>query len=243
MYIVKRPGTTFIQTWHGTPLKKLALDMDTVHMAGEIGIEDYKANFKKNTKTWDYLVSQNHYSTQVFRRAFDFNKEMLEIGYPRNDILFKKDTPEDINKLKIQMGLPLDKRIILYAPTWRDNQYYGLGKYKFNPALDFSRLIEEFDDTIILVKYHYLVVDSIDWGAYNGFIRPCKVSEDISLLYLVSDLLITDYSSVMFDYSLLRRPMIFYCYDLQEYKDSLRGFYFDFLDKLQVQLQNHRRID
>ena len=230
MYIVKPAETVFIQTWHGTPLKKLGLDMDDVYMAGETSIEDYKENFRKNTKTWDYLISQNNYSSQIFSRAFDYHKEILEIGYPRNDILFREDNEDDINRLKRQMGLPLDKGIILYAPTWRDNKYYDLGEYKFEAPLDFKALKEEFgEDLIILVKQHYLVVDHIDWGQYEGFVRSFDTSQDISDLYLVSDILITDYSSVMFDYSILRRPIIFYCYDLEEYKDSLRGLYFDFV--------------
>ncbi len=232
MYIIKRPECRYIQTWHGTPLKKLALDMDTVFMAGEKGIDDYKKNFYENAQTWDYLISQNHYSTEIFRRAFGFKKEMLEIGYPRNDILFQMNHPEDISNLKLRLGLPLDKRIILYAPTWRDNEFYGQGKYKFNPSIDFSLLQEALgEDSVMIVKYHYLVMDRIDWSCYGGFIYSFDMSYDIALLYLVSDLLITDYSSVMFDYNLLKRPMFFYCYDLEEYKDTLRGFYFDFLEE------------
>ncbi len=229
-YIIKRPGCTYIQTWHGTPLKKLALDLDTVYMAGETGIEDYKKNFYENTRTWDYLISQNGYSTEIFKRAFAFDKDILEIGYPRNDVLFAKNNEQDILALKEKLGLPLDKRVILYAPTWRDNEFYGKGRYKFNPRIDFSLLQNELDkDTVMIVKYHYLVMDQVDWSPYGDFIRSYDMSYDISLLYLVSDLLITDYSSVMFDYSLLKRPMLFYCYDLEEYMDTLRGFYFDFL--------------
>ncbi|MGF7143733.1 CDP-glycerol glycerophosphotransferase [Anaerotaenia torta] len=229
-YIVKKPGSTYIQTWHGTPLKKLALDMDAVFMAGEGGIENYKKNFYNNTRTWDYLISQNHYSTEIFRRAFAFDKEVLEIGYPRNDVLFAKNNPDSIRELKRKAGLPQDKKILLYAPTWRDNEFYGKGKYKFNPALDFAELQKRLgEEYILIVKYHYLVMDQIDWSPYQGFIYPCDLSYDISNLYLISDMLITDYSSVMFDYSLLRRPMFFFCYDLEEYKDTLRGFYFDFL--------------
>jgi CDP-glycerol glycerophosphotransferase len=230
MYIRKRPKCRYIQTWHGTPLKKLALDMDTVFMAGETGIEEYKKNFYNNAQTWDYLVSQNQYSTEIFRRAFGFQKTMLEIGYPRNDVLFRKNNVEDIRELKKQLGLPLDKRILLYAPTWRDNEFYGQGKYKFNPPMDFSRLQEAIGkDTVMIVKYHYLIMDQIDWSPYRGFVYSYDLSYDISLLYLVSDFLITDYSSVMFDYNILKRPMFFYCYDLEKYKDTLRGFYFDFL--------------
>lgn len=229
-YIIKRPECTYIQTWHGTPLKKLALDMDTVHMAGEKGIENYKKNFYNNAQTWDYLISQNQFSTEIFRRAFAFGKEMLEIGYPRNDVLFAKNNEKDIREIKKNLGIPLDKRVILYAPTWRDNEFYGKGKYKFNPPLDFNALRDSLgDDTVMIVKYHYLVMDQIDWSPYQGFIYSCDLSYDISDLYLVSDMMITDYSSVMFDYSLLKRPMLFFCYDLEEYKDTLRGFYFDFL--------------
>jgi len=232
MYIIKRKGCTYIQTWHGTPLKKLALDLDAVYMAGENDILEYKKNFYNNVQTWDYLVSQNAYSTRIFRRAFGFEKEILEIGYPRNDILFHKNNRQDIEKLKEKLGLPKDKRIILYAPTWRDNEFYGNGRYKFNPRIDFSLLMEELkNDTVMIVKYHYLIMDRIDWSPYRDFIYTYDLSYDISFLYLVSDMLITDYSSVMFDYSILKRPMLFYCYDLEEYKNTLRGFYFDFINE------------
>lgn len=230
MYIIKRPECTYIQTWHGTPLKKLALDLDDVFMAGETDIEDYKRNFYNNAQTWDYLISQNNYSSKIFKQAFAFKKEILEIGYPRNDLLFHDNNEEKIKRIKEMLGIDLDKKVILYAPTWRDNEFYENGKYKFNPTLDFSLLMEQLkDDTVLIVKYHYLVMDKIDWTPYKGFVYSYDMSYDISLLYLISDMLITDYSSVMFDYSILDRPMLFYCYDLNEYKDKLRGFYFDFI--------------
>lgn len=229
-YLRKRKKTVYIQTWHGTPLKKLALDMLQVTMEGEKGLEDYKRKFAQNTKTWDYLLSQNSYSTKIFRRAFGFNKEILEIGYPRNDILFHKNNTEAINTIKQKLGLPLDKKIILYAPTWRDNEHYGHLKYRFSSGVDFSYLKEKLSsEYIIVVKAHYLVGEQLDVSEYFGFLYQYNASYDIAELYLVSDLLVTDYSSVMFDYSLLRRPMIFYTYDLEQYKDTLRGFYFDFI--------------
>lgn len=227
--IIKKDGVSYIQTWHGTPLKKLALDMDDVAMAGSSNIYRYKANFFDNTQKWDYLLSQNRYSSEIFGRCFAFHKDMLEIGYPRNDILFSKNNKDDIRLLKKKFGLPENKKIILYAPTWRDNDYYGKGNYKFQLKLDFDKLREELSrDYAIIVKYHYLVSSEIDWKPYEGFVYDFGRTDDISELYLISDMMITDYSSVMFDYSLLNRPMFFYCYDLEEYRDSLRGFYFDF---------------
>lgn len=231
-YIIKKEGCTYIQTWHGTPLKKLALDMDSVFMAGEKGIDNYRNNFIANTSTWDYLISQNHYSSEIFRRAFAFDKEMLEIGYPRNDVLFSKNNEQDITELKNKLGIPLDKKVILYAPTWRDNEFYGKGHYKFSREMDFDLMQEKLsDEYVMIVKYHYLVMDKINWKPYEGFIYSCNLSYDIADLYLVADYMITDYSSVMFDYSLLKRPMFFFCYDLEAYRDTLRGFYFDFLEE------------
>lgn len=231
-YIIKRKNVHYIQTWHGTPLKKLALDMECVNMAGETDIERYKQKFYKNTRTWDYLLSQNRFSTEIFKRAFAFDKTMLEIGYPRNDILISGNQEVYIAELKKKMGLPPDKKVLLYAPTWRDNEYYEKGAYKFTQALDFDLFREQLgDEYVCIVKYHYLVKENLDWTAYKDFIYKYDMCEDIAQLYLVADMMITDYSSVMFDYSLLRRPMLFFAYDLEDYKDNLRGFYFDFIEE------------
>ena len=228
-FIRKRKNTLYIQTWHGTPLKKLALDMDDVFMSGEDSIEKYKKNFAENVKTWDCLVSQNAFSSEIFYRAFAFRGTMLEIGYPRNDVLFKKNNERDIRQLKGRLGLPKDKKILLYAPTWRDDEFTGANGYRFLPALSFDELWGRIGkEYILIVKYHYLIMDAVDWSGYEGFIYTFDQSRDIAELYLVADALITDYSSVMFDYSILGRPMYFFAYDLEKYRDTLRGFYFDF---------------
>ena len=88
------------------------------------------------------------------------------------------------------------------------------------------------DDYVLIVKFHYLVKENIDWSKYGGFVIECDAQWDIQELYLVSDIMITDYSSVMFDYAILRRPMLFFTYDLKFYKDSLRDFYFDMLEEV-----------
>ena len=226
-FIQKRPAVIYIQTWHGTPLKKLGLDMDKVAMEAEKDIKAYHNKFIKNSSTWDYLISQNEFSTHIFRRCFAFQKEILEIGYPRNDLLVREK--ENISTRKKKLGLPQDKNVILYAPTWRDDQYYGESSYKFATTMDFDKMLQELsDEYVMIVKYHYIMNDRIDWSPYKGFIYQFNETEDIAYLYLAADYLITDYSSVMFDYSILERPMFFYAYDLENYRENLRGFYFDY---------------
>ncbi len=229
-FIVKNPKTHYIMTWHGTPLKKLALDLDDVQMAGNNGIESYKANFWNDTRSWDYLIAQNEYSSKIFEDCFDFRKTMLDIGYPRNDKLVNCNNKEYIDKIKTKHGIPKDKKVVLYAPTWRDYESKGRGKYIFNPQLNFDILKRALkDEYVFIVKYHYLIASSIDWRRFEGFIYD--INEDIADLYLMSDIMMTDYSSVMFDYSVLGRPMIFYTYDLNTYGDN-RGFYFDFIGEV-----------
>ena len=202
-YLKKNKNTKYVQTWHGTPLKKLALDMDYIDMSGNQDISQYHEDFRKNTKTWQYLISQNTYSSNIFKHAFDFKGEFLEIGYPRNDILINKNNPTDINSIKSKFNIPQDKKIILYAPTWRDNEYYKKGEYKFATEMDFNMLYENLKDEYrLIVKFHYLVKDNVDWSKYNDFVIECDADWDIQELYLVSDIMITDYSSVMFDYAI-----------------------------------------
>ncbi|RKO63034.1 putative glycosyl/glycerophosphate transferase [Caldibacillus debilis GB1] len=226
LWLTKPKHTVYVQTWHGTPLKKLALDMNEVHMPGT-NTEKYKKNFTKESAKWDFLLSPNAYSTEIFRRAFNFHKTIIESGYPRNDYLYNYNR-EDVEKIKKQLNLPLDKKVILYAPTWRDNQFYQVGKYKFNLRLDLDLMKEKLgEEYILLLRMHYLVAESLDLSRYEGFAFDVSKVQDIRELYVISDMLITDYSSVFFDYANLKRPMLFYVYDIDEYRDVLRGFYFD----------------
>lgn len=149
LWIPKPKHTTYLQTWHGTPLKRLASDMDEVHMPST-NTAVYKQNFLKESSKWDYLISPNIYSTEIFKRAFQFDKTIIESGYPRNDFLINSNNTETISKIKQATSLPRNKKIILYAPTWRDNQFYATGKYKFNLELDLNRLKETFGDDYII---------------------------------------------------------------------------------------------
>ena len=228
-YCRKKKNVTYIQTWHGTPLKKLALDMDRMDMGGSTNIEGYHRKFLATCNDWDYLVSQNSFSTEIFKSCFAFkDRPILQIGYPRNDILIRDNNKEKIKEYKKKLGLPLDKKIILYAPTWRDDQFYEAGQYGFELDLDVNRLQEEFgDEYVLLLRLHYFIVDQLDLSKYGDFTVDGSSYDDITDLYLISDMLITDYSSVFFDYANLKRPVLYYTYDLDKYRDVLRGFYLD----------------
>ena len=227
LWLPKPNHTLYVQTWHGTPLKKLGVDIDEVYMPGT-NTENYQRNFTMESAKWDYLVSPNSYSTKIFRRAFSFEKEIIESGYPRNDYLYQANNKREIDSLKRRYGLPLDKKVILYAPTWRDDQYFSVGKYRFQLELDLKRMQEELGKHyIVILRMHYLIAEQLDVSEFAGFAYDFSHHEDIRELYLISDLLITDYSSVFFDYANLRRPMIFFVYDIEDYRDRLRGFYFD----------------
>ncbi|MEK4947769.1 CDP-glycerol glycerophosphotransferase family protein [Carnobacterium sp. FSL W8-0810] len=226
-WLPKRKGTNYVQTWHGTPLKKLALDMDTIGMPGN-SLVAYKESFLQETKKWDYLIAPNQYSKDIFKSCFAFNKTFIDSGYPRNDILFQKNNSNDINEIKRKLGLPLDKKIILYAPTWRDDYYLSRGKYRFKMPFDLEKVSHILNDEAVLIfRAHYLVSESLDSIKGRPNFYNFSMKEDISDLYLVSDMMITDYSSVFFDYANLKRPMLFYAYDYEHYRDNLRGFYFD----------------
>ncbi|MBT2218048.1 CDP-glycerol glycerophosphotransferase family protein [Virgibacillus dakarensis] len=228
LWIPKLKHTIYVQTWHGTPLKKLGTDINKVQMPGT-NTQIYKNEFIEEANKWDYLISPNSYSTTIFKSAFEFDKTIIESGYPRNDILYLKNTPKEIKKYKEKMNIPFEKKVILYAPTWRDNDYYTIGKYKFSLKLDLAKIKEEFgNDYIVILRMHYLVAESFDLRGLGDFVYDFSYYNDISDLYLISDLLITDYSSVFFDYANLKKPILFYTYDIESYRDKLRGFYFDF---------------
>lgn len=224
----KRRETIYLQTWHGTPLKRLGLDMDEVHMPGT-NTEQYKKNFSAQAKEWNYLLSPNLYSSAIFKRAFDFRGLLLETGYPRNDLLYAPDRQQQAEQIKQSLRLPPGKKVILYAPTWRDDEFVKKGQYRFNLKLDLEQMQSRLgDDYIVLLRMHYLIAEHLDLTAFDGFAYDVSAYGDIAELYLISDLLITDYSSVFFDYAHLNRPMLFFTYDLEKYASVLRGFYFDF---------------
>lgn len=221
----KRKESVFIETWHGTPLKKLVFDMEDVHSASVT----HKEDFYKVSRKWDYLLSDNTFSTEVFEHAFLFDKnKIVEYGYPRNDLLYASNADEIARKVKQKLGIPQEKKVILYAPTWRDDEYYSHGKYKFSLAIDIEQMKQALgDEYVLLLRTHYFVVDQVDSLCGDGFVYNGSRYQDITELYLASDICVTDYSSVFFDYANLRRPILFFTYDLEKYREELHGFYID----------------
>ncbi|MFX4304214.1 CDP-glycerol glycerophosphotransferase family protein [Exiguobacterium sp. A1_3_1] len=229
-YMTRRKETTFIQTWHGTPLKKMLFDLEEIHGRDE-GYVDRVTNA---IHQWSVLLSPSPYATSIFRSAFRFKGPIIESGYPRNDLFFSSDKEQVIERIRTQLQLPEDRKVILYAPTFRDHQALSNGKFYFDYPFDFDRVAEAIgDEYIFLIRTHVLVTKKPAIPAHHReqFIDVTHYP-DIQELYLVTDLLITDYSSVFFDFANMNRPMMFYAYDLNLYRDTLRGFYLDYYTEL-----------
>ncbi len=228
--ITPKKDQIFLQCWHGTPLKRLRHDIEYNGVFNDV--KEIRKRNDIDTKRFTYFISPSKFCTEKFTSAFNLknlNKEniIIEEGYPRNDFLFKY-TKSDVKKLKEELKLPKNKKIILYAPTFRDNQHKSGVGYTYKLGLDLDKLMNELqDEYIILFRTHYFVANSIDLKKYKGFIYDVSNYDDVSRLYVISDMLLTDYSSVFFDYANLRRPIIYYMYDLDEYKNKLRDFYVD----------------
>ncbi|WP_323702629.1 bifunctional glycosyltransferase family 2 protein/CDP-glycerol:glycerophosphate glycerophosphotransferase [Mammaliicoccus sp. Dog046] len=233
-YLNKKDNQVYIQTWHGTPLKRLANDMKVVRMPGTT-TANYKKNFYEETKRWDFLVSPNAYSSNIFKTAFWMNEERTwEIGYPRNDVLVnRQNDTEYLEQIRKDLNLPEGKKVIMYAPTWRDDEFVKKGKYLFDLKINLENLQKELgDEYVILLRMHYLISNALKLQGFEDFAIDVSNYSDISELYLISDALITDYSSVMFDFGILKRPQYFFAYDIEKYDKGLRGFYMDYMNDL-----------
>ncbi len=230
-HIYPKKNQVYLQCWHGTPLKRLGYDLEVSENVMN-SIKEIRYKYRTDAKRFKYILSPSKFATEKFTTAWnlkELNKEnaVIEEGYPRNDSLFNF-TDETVANIKHSLNIENigNKKIILYAPTWRDNQHTSGVGYTYKTEVDFDYLKKELEnDYIILFRAHYLVANSFDFEKYKGFVYDVSNYENINDLYIISDILITDYSSVFFDYANLKKPMIFYMYDLEQYRDNLRGFY------------------
>lgn len=227
-----RRGQTYVQTWHGTPLKRLGCDIASDKTSSMYSMNDVHRRYAREGARFTRLLSPSPYASENLSGAFALTPEraaevIIEQGYPRNDFLHTHRTA-DVATIKNRLGIPDGRTVVLYAPTFRDDQRQaGLG-YTIDTGIDFDAFRERLGDShVVLFRAHYLIASHVDFSRYDGTVIDVSDVSDVNDLYVVSDLLVTDYSSVFFDYANLGRPIIFFPYDLEHYAGDLRGFYLD----------------
>lgn len=212
----RRAGQHVLQTWHGTMLKRLALDR-----AGR-GIRTRLAVLRERSR-WDALLAQNAYSARIFRSAYAMSGAIWQDGYPRNDVLQSPVDGREAAAVRAAVGVPDGARVVLYAPTWRDD------RTEMVDYVDLSTFAAELGpDHVLLVRGHSR---TLRYGQDLAADRLIDVTSYPSMahLLLIADVFVTDYSSAMFDFVGTGKPMVFFTPDLAHYSADLRGFYFDLL--------------
>ncbi|MFH9600544.1 CDP-glycerol glycerophosphotransferase family protein [Streptomyces rochei] len=218
--VVKRPGSVHLQTQHGTPLKTMGVDQSTYPVVAAAS-----GSFTKllgRVDRWDYNLSANRHSTRMWERAYPGSYEQLEYGYPRNDV-YCTATAEDVARVRRALGVPEGSTAVLYAPTHRDWEAgFGAG------ALDLEAFCEAAgEDVVVLLRAHYFY-DRGGRSAPSGRVIDVTAHRSAEDVCLAADALVTDYSSIMFDYANLDRPIVVYADDWEVYRET-RGVYFDLM--------------
>jgi CDP-glycerol glycerophosphotransferase len=218
----KAPGARYLQTWHGTPLKR-------IHHDALWAPEGRLARLDEDVARWDALLSPNRASTERLRGAFAFTGPVLETGYPRNDLLNAPDRDERRARVRAQLGVPEGATAVLYTPTWRDGDYFGGDGADIELALDVEAFRRRLGpDHVLVLRLHYFMTDRMRPLEGPGVVDASR-HPDVGELYLAADAMVTDYSSTMFDFAITGKPLLFLAHDLEEYGESVRGFYFDLL--------------
>jgi CDP-glycerol glycerophosphotransferase (TagB/SpsB family) len=222
-HLVKREGTLHVMTHHGTPLKTMGLDLRDTPVAGRR--MDFEA-LARRCRRWDFSISQNAFTTPIWERVYPYDYESLEVGYPRNDVLATA-AEADVRRARSALGIEPGQTAVLYAPTHREH-HAG-----YTPALDLARFAEALGpEHVVLARAHYFY----DPGRLlrelheAGRVRDVAAHPSVEELCLAADMLVTDYSSLMFDYGVLDRPILIHAADWEVYQ-AMRGTYFDLLSE------------
>lgn len=236
--LVPKADQRYIQTWHGTPLKCLGNDIVSGTKGALNSSEEMSQRYVIESAKWDHLVSPSRFTSDCLASAFALDEgwaraHTWEIGYPRNDYIV--NTCNDLDKLAqlkermlSELGVTPGKKLLLYAPTYRDSEFKASVGYVQDVMIDFDLLQRELgSEWVVLFRPHYFVANEFDFAKYAGFVVNAAKVADINELYCIADVLMTDYSSVFFDYACTGRPMVFFQPDLTEYKEHVRGFYLD----------------
>lgn len=217
----KRRGQLYVQTWHSSlRLKKIEGDIE------ENLPSHYVKMAKEDSKKTDILLSGCQFSTEIFKRSFWYFGKIAQTGTPREDLMFSYDN-ERCKEVKDKLGLSYGKKVLLYAPTFRKD--YSLDSYN----IDFDRLIVSLStryggEWIVLLRLHpHLLNYSEKLVARNPLIHDVTAYDDIQELLFVSDVVISDYSSLIFDFALTYRPCFLYTSDLETYTLNDRSLYFN----------------
>ena len=222
----RREDQICLQTWHGTPLKKLGFDVSSLRG----NRRRLAQRWSGSVRNWQYVVSPSGYATPILRRAFELESEMLETGYPRNDLLAGAGRDARARRLRERLGLPDGVPTALYAPTFRDHVIDRRGRYRLDLRLDLERVAEALgEDAVVLFRRHPYVLDDLPAGA-GGRVRDVSSYPDGTELLLAADVLITDYSSLLVDFANTGRPILLFAYDVEDYRDEIRGLYVDLED-------------
>ncbi|MFC3572243.1 bifunctional glycosyltransferase family 2 protein/CDP-glycerol:glycerophosphate glycerophosphotransferase [Streptomyces yaanensis] len=229
--LAKRPETTYIQTWHGSALKRMGFDEPGYRVMSE----QEQRSYQEALDRFDHFVVRSEHDVRTLARAYRVPEEkLLRTGYARNDALVRaardpRAPDPAVRRLAERLGVLPDRRVLLYAPTFRARPD---GRVRdFELPFDVERFADRFGDRYtLLVRSHYLNRVTLP-PSVAGRVIDVTGEPDITPLLLLADALITDYSSVMFDYALLRRPLVFYAYDWEEYSQDMRGTYFDLFEE------------
>ncbi|MEU4215696.1 bifunctional glycosyltransferase family 2 protein/CDP-glycerol:glycerophosphate glycerophosphotransferase [Actinoplanes sp. NPDC026623] len=221
-WVLKRAGSTHLMTHHGTPLKMMGLDQ--VDHPAAAKDQDFHAQMRRADR-WDFSVSANAHTTVAWDRAYPCGYETLEVGYPRNDRLATA-APAEAAAVREKLGIAPSERVILYTPTHREWLPPG------QQVLDVEAFAEELGpDSVLLVRAHYFyVAPGAETQSRRGRIVDVSAYPEVEDLYLAADVMITDYSSAMFDFAVLDRPLVIFAPDWAAYRE-LRGTYFDLMEQ------------
>lgn len=214
----KKRATRSINTWHGVSFNHIGNDVP--------GRNDY------DSRDVDFICYESDYHKSILMHALGAKESsMLPSGLPRNDELYHI-VPDEIIGIKQHLNIPLDKKVILYAPTWRDSVDGGKS-YIMAPPINFKKWEKALgDEYVLLLRTHHLTTKIMD-VEFNNFVISGINYPRINDLFKISDILISDYSACMADYSILERPIICFAYDYDEYAIN-RGFYIDFRKDLPI---------
>ncbi|MFJ9635842.1 CDP-glycerol glycerophosphotransferase family protein [Streptomyces sp. NPDC101178] len=234
VWFERRPGQTVVQTWHGTPLGRFGTGLAETLYADH----QHLATLAHRSAQWSVLVSPSRFGTPLLRSSLAYAGEVLEAGSPANDVLCAPDRDKTAEELRRTLGVPEDHRVVLYAPTYRDHLAHAPsatrdapdrtapGPYRWDPALDPHALARSLGPGhTVLVRRHPRVTGGLQDGP--GVLDVSRHPGAAGLL-LIADVLVTDYAGLMFDFALTGRPMLFHTYDLEHYRDTVRGFCLDF---------------